>query len=212
MATKITSYFHSADLFAIAKKASRSRSKQSTSPIVAIMFSASALEAFINESTGLARTIPTAKRQKLVEGYAAVMAELEDRRESLLIKYHMALLVFSGATWNEGDRAFQDLKLLVAIRNAIVHMKTDTWQTPVGHPKPHPERALEQYPKFIKVLEQKKIIDPPRKSRSWLELLRDQRVGHWACCTAARITDDFVHAVPDGSFKDALQEFTFSTV
>lgn len=210
MVTKITSYFHATNLFNIATKATKSRSKKSDSSIIAIMFSASALEAFINESAGLARMVPTAKRQKIIDGYSSVMSELEDRKESLLVKYHMALLVFSGATWNEGDQAFQDFKLLITIRNAIVHMKTDRWETPVGKLKADPERAIEQYPKFIKVLEQKKIIDPPSKSQSWLELLKDQRVGKWSCQVAARITTEFEKAVPEGYFKDSLCKQVFS--
>ena len=210
MVTKVTSYFHAKSLFGIAKKAAKSKAKKSDNSIVAIMFSASAMEAFINESAGLARMIPTSDRQKIVEGYAAVMAELEDRKESLLVKYHMALLVFSGATWNEGDQVFQDFKLLVTIRNAIVHMKTDKWETPVSMLKPDPERAIEQHPKFIKTLVQKKIIDPPIKSQSWLELLKDQRVAQWACLVSSRITTDFVKSVPDGKFKTSLLGQVFS--
>jgi hypothetical protein len=212
MITKITSYYHAGNLFEIAKKAANSRSKKSDSTIIAIMFSASALEAFINESAGLARMVTSAKSQKIVDGYSSVMRELEDRKESLLVKYHMALLIFSGTTWDEGGLVFQDFKLLITIRNAIVHMKTDSWETPVDQFKRDPERTLAQYPKFINVLYEKKLIDLPAKSRSWLELVKDKRVGQWSCQVAARITAEFVKAVPDGHFKDSLREQVFVSI
>jgi hypothetical protein len=209
MVTKVVSYFHAKQLFEIAKRASKSKSKKIDSAIIAIMFSASALEAFINETAGLARTIATSKRQPMVEGYMSVMSELEEKKESILVKYHMGLLVFSGATWNEGDKVFQNFKLLITIRNAIVHMKTDRWETPVSREKPDPERRVDQYPKFIKTLQQMNVISTPDKSRSWIELLGDPRVGKWACETAEKITQEFAKCAPDGQFKEDLRNHVF---
>jgi hypothetical protein len=209
MVIKVTSYFHAGHLYEIASKAARSKAKKSDNTIVAIMFCASALEAFINEPSGVARTIPSADKQRLVEGYASVMGELEDRKESLIAKYQMALLIFSGEVWNKGDTTFQDLRLLITIRNDIVHMKTDEWKTAVGSNKPDPERGIEQYPKYIKTLQEKRLIDPPSKSQSWLEAICDQRVSLWACRTAAKITTDFAAAAPSGRFKESLQNQAF---
>src|ERR1017187_4196239 len=115
---QITSYYHARHLFTIAKRAARSSIKEDFS-IISIMFSVSALEAFINESVELARMVPTSERQKVVDGYLAVMSELEERKEALLIKFHMGLLVFSGSTWDEDTQPFQDFKLLVTTRNHI---------------------------------------------------------------------------------------------
>ena len=144
--------------------------------------------------------------RNLLNGYAAVMGELEDKKESLIVKYHMALLIFSGETWKEGDLAFQDFKLLVSLRNAVVHMKIDLWKVPLERGKREPERAIDQYPKFIKQLREKKLIDPPTKSTSWLDLLRDQRVAKWVCSSAAKVTYEFTNAIPPGRFKQMLQE------
>ncbi|MFC5478675.1 hypothetical protein [Massilia suwonensis] len=206
---KITGYFHAQDLYKIAKKAAKSRGQRSDNAIIAIMFSVSALEAFINESAGLARLVPTAQRQPVIDGYAAVMRELEERKESLLVKYHMGLLVFSGSTWNEGDQAFQDFKLLNAIRNAVVHMKPDRWESFVEEDKPDPQRPLDDYPKFIRALRQRNVIDCPTNSESWLEVLRDKRVGEWSCQVAARISAAFEQSVPNGYFKSSLQNHIF---
>ena len=94
MITEVTSSYHAGHLFKIAKRAASSSIKNPDFSIISIMFSVSALEAFINESVDLARMVPTLERQKVVAAYLAVMSELEERKEALSIKFHMGLLVF----------------------------------------------------------------------------------------------------------------------
>ncbi|MBI4657907.1 MAG: hypothetical protein HY735_03500 [Verrucomicrobia bacterium] len=207
---RVLSYFHAGILFEIAKRAARISVKDPDCSIISIMFSVSALEAFINESVELARLVPTSDRQKVVDGYSAVMSELEERKEALLIKFHMGLLVFSGSTWDEGTQPFQDFKLLVTTRNNIVHMKADRWETRLTPRGPEP-RCLDQYPKFIGALQQRKLVklgDTP-ESESWLVLIRNKRVASWACETAAKITEKFVETVPDGYYKQSLKQHVF---
>lgn len=211
MITKITAYLHANRLFSIAKRAAAGDSSENDASIVSIMFSVLALEAFINESGALANLVPTSKRQKIIEGFAQVMGELEERKESLLVKYHLALLVFSGSTWDEGSQPFQDFKLLIALRNAIAHTKADKWEAPVSESERDPERSLDQYPKIIRQLYQKKIIELPDKSTSWLEVLDQPKVAEWACSTAKLITEEFLNAVPDGEYKNSLSEHVFQS-
>ena len=209
MVTKITTYVHANKLFSIAKQAAGNSKSDRDAAIISIMFSVLALEAFINESGALARMVPTKNRQKIIEGYSSVMGELEERKESLFVKYHMALLLFSGATWDEGSQPFQDFKLLVSLRNAIAHTKADKWETKVSELKPDPERALEQYPKLIKQLHNKKLIKLPSSSTSWLEVLSRPEVADWACLTAEVITKEFLKIIPDGYYKNELSEYVF---
>ena len=203
------SYFYAGHLFRIAKRAAASSIKDPDFSIIAIMFSVSALEAFINESVELGRIVPTAERQKAVQSYVAVMSELEERKEALLIKFHMGMLVFSGSTWDEGAQPFQDFKLLVTVRNHIVHMKADRWESKLTPRGPEP-RSLGQYPKFIAALQQKSLVGKPL-SRTWLALVNDKRVARWACETAAKITRSFAEGVPDGYFKQSLSYYVFRT-
>src|ERR1035438_8447792 len=120
MTIRTMSYFHAGHLFRIAKRAAASSIKDPDFSIISIMFSVSALEAFINESVELARLVPTSERQKVVDGYRSVMSELEDRKEALLIKFYIGLLVLSGTAWDEGTQPFQDFKLLVTDRKSVV--------------------------------------------------------------------------------------------
>jgi hypothetical protein len=204
MITKITSYIHAGHLFDIANRAAGEKNSDSDSPLIAMMFSVLALEAFINESGVLAQMVPTSERQQLIEGFSSVMKELEERKESLLIKYHMGLLVFTGSTWDEGALPFQDFKLLIAIRNSIVHMKADKWDVKVRHDKSDPERDIKQYPKFIGMLQRRGIIDMPAESTSWLKIVTQPKVAKWACATAVSITKGFFDAVPEGYYKKSL--------
>lgn len=208
MITQVTSCIRAEHLFRIAKRAAADSIKDADSPIISIMFSVTALEAFINESTVLAELVPTSERQKIVEGYRAVMAELEERKEALLVKFHMGLLVFSGSTWDEGTQPFQDFKLLVTIRNHIAHMKAERWEADLTSRGPVP-RSLDQYPRFIQTLQQRKIIGTPPTSASWLQLINHKRVASWACETAAKITAGFAEVVPDGYYKESLKQHLF---
>jgi hypothetical protein len=208
MIRQVTSYHRADHLFGIAKRAASNSFKDADSSIISIMFSVTALEAFINESIALAELVPTPERQKVVEGYRAVMVELEERKEALLVKFHMGLLVFSGSTWDEGTQPFQDFKLLVTIRNHIVHMKAERWEAELTSRGAVP-RSLDQYPRFIQTLRQRKIIGIPRSSPSWLQLINHKRVASWACETAAKITGGFVDAVPDGYYKESLKQHLF---
>src|SRR5918996_1535375 len=123
MGTQITQYFNAQHLFDIAKRASSRRFRDS--PTIAVVFSVTALEAFINESSALANMIPTNEQQDIVRAYATAMKELDDRRESLAVKYHIGLIIWSGSTWNEGLQPYQDFRLLLTLRNALLHMRSD---------------------------------------------------------------------------------------
>ncbi len=209
MITKIVNYFHAAFLFSIALRASKARTGSQGQPVVCIVFCATALEAFINECGRLARTVPTANRQNVVDAFASVMGELEDRRESLTIKYHLGLLVFKGEAWDEGGQPFQDFKLLIGLRNELAHMKGDEWKSEILKGNTDPDRSPDQYPKFVRALQQRGVIPQPTKSTSWLEQISNPAVSAWACKTASLMTSEFFSSVPAGYFKEALADHLF---
>lgn len=206
---KITHYFHATYLFEVALRAAKAKSGRTGQPIVAIVFCATALEAFINECGRLARAVPTASKQNIVDSFSSVMLELEDRRESIAVKYHLGLLVFKGATWDEGSQPFQDFKLLISLRNELAHMKGDMWETEIEQGRRDPERLPKQYPKFVRELHDRNVIPKPSRSTSWLEQVCNPAVAHWACRTASAMTREFYASVPDGYFKQSLADHLF---
>jgi hypothetical protein len=210
MVTKVTYYFHATYLFKVALRAAKAKSGRTGQPVVAIVFCATALEAFINECGHLARAVPTSGEQNIVASFASVMRELEERRESIAIKYHLGLLVFKGATWDEGSRPFQDFKLLIALRNELAHMKGDNWETRIAAGHRDPERSPAQYPKFVRELQSRNVIPKSSKSTSWLEQIASPAVAAWACRTASAMTQEFFASVPAGYFKDSLADHLFN--
>jgi hypothetical protein len=204
MVTQITQYFSAQHLFDIAKRASSRKFRDP--PTIAVVFSVTALEAFINESIALAKMIPTTEKQGIVTAYATAMSELEDRRESLAVKYHIGLIIWSGSTWSDELQSYQDFRLLVTLRNALLHMRADRWEVQLDPGLRAPERGIDQYPKFIRTLQQRRLIALPSKSKSWLEIVNTPEIGKWACSTAADITKLFADRVPDGCYKQELEK------
>ena len=85
-------------------------------------------------------------------------------------------------------------------------MRSDRWEVQLRRGLREPERTIEQYPKFINTLRQRKLIEPPSKSKSWLEIVNTPTIGKWACGTASEITKLFVGRVPAGYYKTRLEE------
>ena len=210
MVTKVTNYFHASVFFDIAKRAAEGENTDPDAPIIAVMFSVLALEAFINEAGALARTVGFSESEQHVEEFYSIMKELEERRESLLAKYDKGLLVFTDSMCEKGAQPFQDFKLLVTIRNSAVHMKADEWRVKVEQGKTDPERGITQYPKFVKTLQQRKIIELSTDSNSWLDEIMQPHLSTWACKTAEAITKYFLDVVPAGYYKESLSRHVFS--
>jgi hypothetical protein len=204
-------YLHAPRLFRLAKRAASEDFADKDGPVISIMFCAVALEAFINESGALATMVPS-ENQAIVRGYASVMAELEERKESILLKYKLALLVLTGSTWEEQDLLFQEFKLLVALRNEITHLKGDRWEVEVDLDDEDDDgrrRSASNYPKFIRSLHSKGIIALPTSFSSWVTLANDPKVAAWACRVTKDITHRVLTSVPEGKFKDELSKYAF---
>lgn len=205
MRTKVTSYLHATYLFEVAVRAAKPEFPDRAGPTIAIMFSAAALEAFINESTLVANFVPTASKQPFLENYSSVMLEAERKRISLEDKYLLAFKTLTNSNWNKGIQPFQDFKLLINLRNEIVHMKGDKWESQIKTGATHPKREPENYPAFISALQGKGIVRKPTKSSAWLELVDTTDVARWACGVAEGMSRHLVQVVPSGYFKEMLE-------
>ncbi len=194
-ARAVNLYLHAPRLFKLAKRAATEDFADKDGPVISIMFSVVALEAFINESRALAAIVPSEKQQEAILAYNSVMTELEERKESILLKYKLALLIFTGSTWAEHDPLFQEFKLLVALRNELTHLKGDRWEVEVDMDDDDDDgkrRSVSDYPRFIRSLHSKGIISLPASMSSWLAPVNDRKVAAWACQVARDITHHLV--------------------
>lgn len=206
--------FHNAGLlFDVAKEAcNRTRSTPSprepgaTDALVAIVFSAAALEAFINETTEVAKRDP---QPAAIRVFADLADELERSRESVRLKFLLARSALVGSAYDKGAQPYQDFELLIALRNALVHLK------PVEEYEFSPGNGCwsVKMPSVIRGLESKQlladIVEPDARS-PWTIWISTQAVARWACNAAANMVQSFLQVLPETKFKERLQ-FIYAT-
>jgi hypothetical protein len=95
--------------------------------IAAIVLSAAATEAFVNE-------LPVRIRNAIDRGdkiptpmvtCAVALDELESANAKTTSKYQIAALTLSGAAFDTGARPYQGFEQLYRLRNAVMHPKPD---------------------------------------------------------------------------------------
>jgi hypothetical protein len=150
--------------------------------LVAILFSAATLEAYINELTLYANQAPGV--QGPFQMLAGVLNSIEEGNGSVREKYMLAKIVLSGEPYNKGARPYQDFALLFTIRNAIVHMQ--------------PEHITEDEHHLLKRLKAKKLCAaPPKGSRAgWIYLIATRAMSRWACNIVGDMVDSIRSCMP----------------
>jgi hypothetical protein len=128
-------FIHWFELFCIAVQArDKANEIQTASPdawppeaLSAVLFSALAVEAFINE---LAEAAARDSHEPWMTGLPGVnvlrdLAEtldmIEDAQGDIGLKYHMASKILRGRTFDTNQAPFQDFNALVKLRNELVH-------------------------------------------------------------------------------------------
>ena len=192
-------------LLSIARNSLARAPSDTQESLVAIMFSCAALESFINESYEPIRYL---RREDTLPGlieYATMMQELVSSREQLKCKYHKALLHFSGTSQHKGAQPYQDFKILVDIRNSVLHNKPDTFTVKFNANEPPPQKQIGDHPKFIRQLKVNNVIERVDFHCNWIDLVITEKVAQWAFTTANKMIDTFISIVPPGKFCDDLR-------
>jgi len=91
--------------------------------LVSVVFAAASLEAFLNESVYLAENARSAP--PIVSAFAQVMADAEESRIQIQSKFKLGNLVLTGKTYEKGVAPYQDFADLFAIRNLLMHGKSN---------------------------------------------------------------------------------------
>jgi hypothetical protein len=204
-------FLYSAALIGVAREAySRTQAAASDTEhigndaLVAIVFSAAALEGFLNEMAELAgmdaiisSTLhpPTPPSVAI---YGRLAAKVEEGRGSITLKFLLARGLLNGELGDKGSSVYEDFRLLVELRNELVHLK------------PSRELKLDSWGGFY--LEPAKVIKRLRAKGvlavgeggaqlSWLPSICTRAAARWACNTAA----DTVHLIVDGVPECALK-------
>lgn len=200
-------------LFFLAKQAyERTKDERSdrepgkSDAIVSIIFSASALEAFINELADMASVMPHLQNPpESVQTFAYVMKELEDAKVSIRLKFILTKTIFTGTAFDKGQSLFQDFSLLFRIRDSFVHLKpqNEFKMAPDGHiVRVMAPKILEGLPKNTLAKFDKKVV------ANWMSSISTQAVARWSCNTVTNMVHSIICILPDSHFRtEAIQAY-----
>lgn len=206
MPSKKTWFFNSPQLYRIAKAAvaripAERQDHEGAQPdaLVACVFAALALEGFVNEFGELvadeyywdSRVSPN------LSGLARAVAAVEAEHGSLELKLHVIRIALRGSAWSPGEAPFQDLLLLVRLRNALVHLKLDVRSGTTDSPKAGPP------PSVITHLRAKNILahDQDPKAATWTLAVSTRAAGKWACKVVTDMVQETIRLIPASDFR-----------
>jgi hypothetical protein len=178
--------------------------------LTSIVFAVVALEAFMNEMTEYANesvsTLPQAVPPE-VKLFAQVMSDAEESRAKLESKLSLGKWILSGKTLDRGAQPYQDLGLLIRLRNDLVHFKPND-RFVLGTPIEEGHKALIHRFGSKNILANNKSI-----AGDWTYLVQTKAVAEWSCRTAAQVVTDFCAGVPQSGFQGVLDflQKTFQT-
>ena len=170
--------------------------------IVAVVFSAASLEAFISELHGLAR-LHTHSNPPAVEAFDRLLISAEEARGTIRLKYLLAAHTFRGLPFNRGAEPLQSFDLLFRVRNAIVHLAPhdiDLDGEGVAVSTSH-DWVIEQL-RSRQILAEHNPAEYIGTAPNWLALLSTKALARWACNTASDMVLDVLESIPTSEFKD----------
>lgn len=189
----------SGPLFVVARKASQEHLSAEHSSLIAILFSAFALEAWVNDLLTNVRLGGAYWSPAGVESLAKIAEEIDDRTASLDLKVQLVAIALSGQAFDRGQQPFQDFALLIRIRNALVHGRPEHIELKVEPPRKH-HSVLEQ-------LAERGLVDLDRKGtiHPLLGGLSHPSVGRWAHSTSVAMAQTIAEMIPDSGLRRAVE-------
>ncbi|WP_063659654.1 hypothetical protein [Aliivibrio fischeri] len=193
-------------------RASYEASKQDKEQVLpCILFCASVLESFINESYEFRRYLPrgegtTSRYCYKIREYAFEMSNKVNSRDLIHNKYSYALALFSGDDSFKGKEPYESFKVLISIRNEIVHNKPEVFVSDLSICN-EASLDLNQYQKFIRQLKSKKVIEIFDDHLSWIDLLQNESVAKWAINVMDEMIALFINSLDEGEYKQCFERY-----
>jgi|SRR6266849_463517 len=115
-----------------------------TGALVSVVFAAASLEALLNEAAYLAELdLPNAVEPGIISAFVQIMEEAEESKAQTQSKFQLAHLAMTGKAYGKGSAPYQDFSLLIAARNALLHLKSKEYFSSVdGKPAVFNQVAL----------------------------------------------------------------------
>lgn len=193
-------FFYADILFNYARKAylgidddTPERDGDQMETVPAIIFSVTALEAFINEVGGLAvREVSLFSPNSDVRKFASEWEE-KVNRSALRSKFIRAKYLLTPEPFDLEANPFRDFSHLLTLRDALVHMtpREDT-RIEDGRIKVEPWKVVDKYfgPKGV-------LVDCDPTEKNWVYRITTKAMARWACTTTEAMIETFIEGVRD---------------
>jgi hypothetical protein len=192
--------------------------KNEGSVLVAIAFAAISLEAFINEITALAvsqrdlyeEVIHDSHLREMyniparVRALATALDEAEESQGQLLLKFQLARIVLTGEGYAKGVAPFQDVALLIKLRNALMHHRPEGTEWDAGVQE-------HRIPKIVSSLISRGLLEPPVQEEhiAWSNYVSRPAVSAWACNSAKFMIEDLCGLLPESDLRRTIDFFLY---
>lgn len=164
--------------------------------LVTILFSAAALEGYINELTELTEFLVRERDHGVWSSMSTILKEAEKSRASTTLKFLLLSVALTGKIPEKGSPTYQDFDLLLRVRNAVVHLRAEIASTD--------EPELD---KVVKALVGKGLVAKPSTNRegALVEALSNPFVARWAFNTAVAIVNEIKGMFPKDLMRVMLE-------
>jgi hypothetical protein len=167
----------------------------------AILFSALAAEAFINELPEAAsRDVYCIRDLQLpaapvLDDLALTLNAMEQAHEGIQPKYDAARKILTGRAFDHGVAPFQDFNDLMKLRNDLVHPRHRDQTTGLGHTEPASPVVRDLQRRGLTRTRGRRRGDP-MGGMSWLSEIYCGRTAAWAHKAACDVIVELIRALP----------------
>jgi hypothetical protein len=190
--------------------------------LVSLVFAVVSLEAFFNETVELANLcviserafiengrVPKSPEPEVVSTFHRLMTDAEEAHMKLESKYVLANWLLTGKAVDRGSQPFQDLSVLIKVRNQLVHFKPNEVFT---EPEVTPETLSHSRNPAIKHLQSKNVLaDNVVGLTGWSEWISTKAMARWSCGVTSRVIVDFISKAPSAGQWGHMLRFTQSS-
>jgi hypothetical protein len=190
--------------------------------LVSLVFAVVSLEAFFNESVGLANLClisgrafvegggnPKSPEPQVVSTFHQLMTDAEDAHMQLESKFVLANWLLTGRAVDRSRQPFQDLAVLVKVRNQLVHFKPN--EIFAGPEVTHEILTHSRNPAIKHLRGRNVLADDIAGLTGWSEWISTKAMAKWSCDVVSRVIVDFIGKTPTAGQWGRMLRFWQST-
>jgi hypothetical protein len=189
-------------LFLIARDSAEKAERDSRQTLVSILFSAAAIEGFLNDLLESLRVISGTRSSELPEcirSLIAVAEELEERNAQIQLKLQVFSAVLTSKPFDRSTVLYHDFDLLFRLRNSLVHYRPEVFTESTFLNPDHAQVLVRRL--ASRGLLQQDDLDAASLT-GLVGLLHKASIAKWASDTATSTALEIVELFPAGSWRE----------